>query len=463
MVEEPGCLSNTKSVRTRSVDKEGHDTEYQFKDDDHPLRLVFVCAMWLTGFDVPSLSTLYLDKPMKGHTLMQTIARANRVSAHPIHQVTKTNGEIVDYYNVFRNMKRALADYALGNDEPQDEAPIQEKSNLFALLDDAIAQGLSFCREHNIDLERILTTQDTFKNLDQFQQFADTLLEKDDRRKAVAVYDNTITALYEACKPEILSHPRPLVFVFQYLRGIIDSIIDRTNIDDISLRIAELLDESVVADDRGFKAKDYGAEYKIVQTGKVWDLSQINFEKLKTDFKAAPHKNIAIADLRSFLEDKLNQMLQQNTTRIDFAQRLQVIIERYNSGGSSNENYYESLVDFAENLNQESERHIREGLTEDELELFDLIKKDKMTAEETQKVKLAAKSLLTRLLATQPKVLVQDWYKDDQSQRRVKSTVEEVLDQNLPNSYDRVIFKAKCDTVFDLIYTRASAGQKWIV
>jgi type I restriction enzyme, R subunit len=137
--------------RLNTVDKEGHDLEYQFKDDGHPLRLVFVCAMWLTGFDMPSLSTLYLDKPMKDHTLMQTIARANRVSSHLIHNVTKTNGEIIDYYNVFRNMKRALADYALGDDSPQNEtdidSPVQPKSNLFTLLDDAIAQGLSSSRK----------------------------------------------------------------------------------------------------------------------------------------------------------------------------------------------------------------------------------------------------------------------------------------------------------------------------
>lgn len=161
------------------------------------------------------------------------------------------------------------------------------------------------------------------------------------------------------------------------------------------------------------------------------------------------------------MEDKLNQMLQQNTTRADFARRLQEIIDRYNSGGASTENYYIALVDFAENLQQESERHVREGLTEDELELFDLLKKDQMTMEETQKVKLAAKSLLERLLSTQPKVLVQDWYKNDQTQRQVKSTVETVLDQNLPESYDRAIFKMKCDSIFDLIYNHASAGQKW--
>lgn len=453
--------------RLNAIDKEGHDIEYQFKDAEHPLRLVFVCAMWLTGFDVPSLSTLYLDKPMKDHTLMQTIARANRVCSDTINKVSKTNGEIIDYYNVFRNMKQALADYALGDEAQKDDqdtdSPIQKKSNLFTLLDGAIAQGVAFCKAHDIDLASLLVTKDTFKNLEQFKQFADALLQKDEWRKAFIVYDNTISSLYEACKPEILTEPRPMVCVFQYLRGVIDSIIDRTNIDTVSQRIAELLDESVVANDQGYKTKEYSAEYKIVQSGKVWDLSQTNFDQLKTEFKAAPYKNIEITDLRSFLENKLNQMLQQNTTRTDFAQRLQAIIDRYNAGGSSTETYYDALVDFAENLKQESERHIRLGLTEEELELFDLLKKDKMTAEETQKVKLAAKSLLNRLIATQPKVLVQDWYKDDQSQRRVKSTVEEVLDENLPTSYDRVLFKTKCDIVFDLIYDQAIKGQKWAV
>ena len=156
-------------------------------------------------------------------------------------------------------------------------------------------------------------------------------------------------------------------------------------------------------------------------------------------------------------------MIQQNTTRTDFAQRLQAIVDKYNAGGSSTENYYEALVNFAENLTTEAERHIREGLTEDELEIFDLLKKDKMTAEETQKVKLAAKSLLQRFTTEQPKVLVQDWYKDMQSQRRVKSVVEAILDQNLPDSYDRVLFKFKCDKVFDLIYDHANKGAKWVV
>ena len=84
----------------------------KFKDTDDPLRLVFVCAMWLTGFDAPSCSTVYLDKPMRNHTLMQTIARANRVFPG------KHSGMIVDYANVFASLERALAIYGAGTVAP---------------------------------------------------------------------------------------------------------------------------------------------------------------------------------------------------------------------------------------------------------------------------------------------------------------------------------------------------------
>lgn len=449
--------------RLNSVDSQAHDLEYQFKDPQNPLRLVFVCAMWLTGFDVPTLSTLYLDKPMKAHTLMQTITRANRVTSYIINNIPKTHGEIIDYYNVFRHMKQALADYAIG-DEDMPDSPIQDKSNLFLLLDEAIAQGISFCREKNIALESLLQTDNTFKNLEQFQHFADILLQKDEWYKTFIVYDNTITSLYEACKPEILTtQSRPLVFVFQYLRGVIDSIIERTNIDALSLKISGLLDQSIIAESPGFRAKEYATTYKIVEQGKIWDLSQLDFEKLKADFPTAIYKNIEITNLRSFIEQKLNKMISENITRLDFAQRLQNIIDKYNSGGSSTENYYDELLKFTQSLKSESERHIREGLTQEELELFDLLKKDSMTQEDTQKVKLAAKFLLSRLQAQQPKILVQDWYRDAQGQSKVKLILEEILDQNLPESYDKMQFKTKCDKVFDLIYNYAATGKKWAI
>lgn len=449
-------------ARMVALDKHGHDIEFNFKDAENPLQLVFVCAMWLTGFDAPTVSTLYLDKPMQGHTLMQTIARANRVTSWQIHGVPKRNGEIIDYYNVFRSMKQALKDYARGQDEDE-ELPVREKGALFDLLDDAIAQGLAFCEERGVALAEVLAQDDVFAKLGRFNVFADTLLANEEWRKGFNVYQNTVSALYEACKPEVLSRGKGrTVAAFDYLRGVMDGIVGEADIDAASRRIAELLDESVVVNDaEAFTARQYSAEYQIIQKGKTWDLSKIDFDKLRDEFKQATYKNIEIADLRAFIELKLKQMLTQNASRADFAQRLQKIIDTYNAGGSSTENYYEDLLRFAQDMQVEDERHVREGLSEDELELFDLLLKDNLTQDETLKVKLAAKSLLHRLLEEHPRVLIQDWYKDNQSRRVVRSAVEQVLDANLPESYDRATFKTKCDNVFELIFDLASHGKKW--
>jgi type I restriction enzyme R subunit len=448
--------------RMNALDDNGHDVEYNFKDPGHPLQLVFVCAMWLTGFDVPTLSTLYLDKPMKGHTLMQAIARANRVTSWKINGIEKKNGEVIDYYNVFRNMRLALKDYAQGQ-EGREDLPVQEKSALIKLLDDAIAQGTDYCSERGVDLAALLATQDVFKKIKAFEDYADMLLAQEEWWKGFTVYENTITCLYEACKPEILGKPVVRsVAVFQYLRGVLDAVIEQTSLDSAAQRVNELLDQSLVVDHTGGQVHERASiEYRIPTSGKPWDLSKIDFEKLKEDFKAAPHKNIEIADLRAFIQKKLEQMLNGNATRTDFATRLQGIIDRYNAGSSSADQYYSELVRFAQALKEESERHIREELTEDELELFDLLKKPKMTQAETQKVRLAAKALLHRLMEEAPKVLVQDWFKDSTSQKRVKTAVETVLDGSLPESYDRAVFTEKCNSVFDLMVNYASRGLKW--
>ena len=449
-------------TRMNQLDAHGHDVEYNFKDPEHPLQLVFVCAMWLTGFDAPTVSTLYLDKPMRGHTLMQTIARANRVTPYQINGVAKTNGEIVDYYNVFRNMKRALRDYAQGPDDA-DDVPVQDKSALFDLLDDAVAQGLAYCDERGVPLREALGRGDVFTRLGQFNAFADTLFAQDEWRKAFNVYENAISGLYEACKPGVLTRGSSrAVSAFQYLRGVMDAITEEADIETVSQRLAELLDESVVVNNaEKFTARQFETEYKIIQKSKGWDLSRVNVEKLREEFKQAPFKNIAIADLRAFLQHKLALMLAQNATRTDFALKLQQVIDAYNNGSSSIDNAYAELAEFADALKEEEQRHIREGLTEDELELFDLLRKDAMTQDETQRVRLAAKDLLHRLIEEHPKLLVQDWHKDNQTQHKVRSEIQRVLDQDLPASYDRSLFKQKCDNVFDLALEYAQRGKKW--
>ena len=462
-----GLDINHHRERMNLADANGLDVEHNFKDPEHPLQLVFVCAMWLTGFDAPTVSTLYLDKPMKDHTLMQTIARANRVASYKIKGYTsefieKRNGDIVDYYNVFRNMKKALRDYAQGEDD--ERLPVQEKSQLFVLLDEAIDKAEQFCLEHEIDLKLVLDRKEVFKNIGYFNDFADKLLSNDEWRKTFNIYENTVTSLYEASKPEILQQPpRIMIAAIQYLRGVVDSIVEKVDIEAISAKIGSLLDESVVVDESEKNKLNelFHPEYEIIQKGKTWNLSKIDFDKLKEDFKKVSHKNIEIADLREFIDGKITQMMGQNKSRIAFAIRLQKIIDQYNSGASSVENYYEELVNAAADLKEEDQRHVREGLTEDELELYDLLYKPKLTKKEEKKVKLAAKHLLARLKDEQPKVLVQDWWKNSQTIESVRSTVSEVLNDDLPESYDRTLFQKKCDNVYELIYDLSATGQRW--
>ena len=117
----------------------------KFKDTDDPLRLVFVCAMWLTGFDAPSCSTVYLDKPMRNHTLMQTIARANRVFPG------KHSGVIVDYANVFASLEKALAIYGAGKGGA---SPVRDKQELVEELREAVDDATAFCARHGFCLPK---------------------------------------------------------------------------------------------------------------------------------------------------------------------------------------------------------------------------------------------------------------------------------------------------------------------
>ena len=416
-------------ARMNRLDLHIADVETNFKDEAHPLQLVFVCTMWLTGFDAPSLSTLYLDKPMKDHTLMQTIARANRVTPWKINGVEKMNGEIVDYYNVFRNMKKALKAYAQGADG-LDEPPVRDKAQLFTLLDGAIEQALTHCDVNGIGLRGLLSKGDVFERLGVFNQLADTLLTHDELRRTFYVYENTVSSLYEACKPEVLGLGKTrTVAALAYLRGIAEALVEQQDIGAVAARVSALLDESIVVNNSEAQGvKDFGAVYNIIKPGRTWDLSKIDFDKLRQDFGTAIYKNIEIADLRGFIARKLELMLAQNSTRGQFAQRFQQIIENYNAGGSSTEQYFEQLVQFSQDMRAEDERHAKEGLSQDELEIFDLLKKEALSQPEIQKVKLAAKALLHRLQSETPRVLVQDWYKTDQTRRVVRSAVAEVLD-----------------------------------
>lgn len=457
-------LDITPHIRKmQKLDDNGHDLEYRFQEfPDDPFQLVFVCAMWLTGFDSPTLSDMYLDKPMVGHTLMQTIARANRVSPD------KICGRIIDYYGVFRNLKKALADYATGEEEIEDgemkpgNLPVEEKERLFELLKEAINEANEFCIPLDIKLDQILDSSDTFENISLFENFADKILANEDYKKNFFVYSNTVDSLYEACKPDIYNRKDDyeLLEVIRYLRKVVDRKKFTGDLDAARAKYAEIIDLSIST----AAEKDAEKLGFTIAKARVIDISKFDFEKLREKFKKTEFKHIEIEDLRIFIEDKLQKLIDQNITRTNFAERLQKIIDEYNSGSMNVENYFEELVDFSKKLREEEERHIRENLSSDELEIFDLIRQTNknLTRKEEQLVKLAARDLLARLKEVREQLFVADWYRDEVSRLTVLSFIKESLNRNLPPSYLPGIFDKTCNIVVEHLQRISEREGKWV-
>jgi type I restriction enzyme R subunit len=166
----------------------------KFKDPDDPLRLVFVCAMWLTGFDAPSCSTIYLDKPMRNHTLMQTVARANRVFPG------KHSGLIVDYANVFASLEKALAIYGKGSGGA---TPVRDKQELVEDLRGALVAAIAFCLPHGVDVAAIAAlSSGGMQRLSGLADAVDRLIAPDPIRKDFLAHERLVHALYQAVKPD---------------------------------------------------------------------------------------------------------------------------------------------------------------------------------------------------------------------------------------------------------------------
>ncbi len=439
--------------KMNEITPEGLDIEDRFKLPYDNLQLVFVCAMWLTGFDVKNLSTLYLDKPMKGHTLMQAIARTNRV--YP----GKSCGVIVDYVNVFKYMQKALTEYAAGSDGT--EFPAKDIDALIGYIDETITHADEQLMSLGINIGEIVENNSTLDRIDLLRNAYDTIISNDESKEKIKVIVNTLVNLYDASKPEVFEKhwTNDKFSALVYLHGLLSNSIDDEKVNRARVRMAKVLDGSVsaaAADDES------GTEY-VIHQGKVIDLSKIDVEELRKEIKTAQYKAIEIDDLKAYIEQALEQMLNRNCTRTAFSQRFRSIIDRYNAGGSENEDYYEQLVKLIEDMQTENTRASTEGLTEEELEIYDLLTAGKKLSQaDEQKVKLSAKNLFKKLNESKKELLVVDWYKDEQPKSRVKSAIELMLNEDLPDSYDKASFRSKIDLLMNHFVDMAVQGYGWI-
>lgn len=445
------CLDISKHKAKMAEIKDGKDLEDRFKDPDDNFSLVFVCAMWLTGFDVKNLSTLYLDKPMKSHTLMQAIARANRV--YP----GKPCGIIVDYVNVFKYMKQALSDYGSGGDDG--EYPAKDIESLKSMIDSCVNEGEEFLKILGINLDDIISETDTFSKSASILDAYNTIIATDDAKEKFKVITNTMCNLYEASKPEIFEQhwKNPKFSPLKYLHDMFNNSVSDERVNKAKQQMSELLDRSITS-----SSVESNSEV-VIHQGKVIDLSKLDTDDLRKEIKTAPYKAIEIDNLKEYLKKALEQMINKNVERVKFSERFKGIVDRYNSGSSENEDYYEQLLQLIEDLKAESNRANFEGLTEEELELYDLlVKGKKLTKAEEHAVKLAAKGIYTKLTEEKTELFVVDWYKDDQPKLKVKQAIEKVLDDDLPLCYDKESFNSKTNLLLNHFIDMSIQGYGWV-
>jgi len=413
--------------------------------------------MWMTGFDVPSCATIYLDKPMRNHTLMQTIARANRVFKD------KVNGLIVDYIGVFRDLQRALAIYA---PTPEDSArPIQSKAALVAELREALGEATAFCLGRGVVLARLLAAnafsqvalieqatqsivlQEGVVLPDSLEDGVEKLLINDENKRRYLALADRVWSLFGAIKPDpAVNEFLPACTLLRIMADKIRLLQRTTEVPDLLGQVEQVLDQSILVAD----------EEPTYHAGKPIDLSKIDFDALRTRFEQSRQRTEA-EKLRGFVNAKLQQMVRLNRTRADLQEAFQRLVDQYNSGASDVEEFFARLVTFAQGLQEEDRRAIGENLSEEELVLFDLLTKPEiqMTKAEREQVKKAAKDLLETLKREK---LVLDWRKKQQTMAAVRQTIEEALDRGLPKAYDQPLYQAKCQQLY-LHFYESYAGE----
>lgn len=424
---------NGLDIRPHRKRMAAENLEEIFKDSTSKVKIAFVCSKWREGFDVPSLSTIYLDRPMKDHSLMQTIARANRVFGD------KPGGFIVDYAGIFRNLEQALKIYATPRSGGV-EIPIKPKEKLVEALEQKLKEIDEFLSGLSVNPVKIIKTKSSFDKINLLKDATDSILINESTKKKFLTEAGTALKIYKS----ILPHKRaseffPQVTLYEELVNEIRSLDPEVDISRVTDGIQRVLDTSI-------KPREYIIEES--KKGRIIALRDIDFDTLADRFDKQ-HKNTEFEWLKNLLSYKLKEMVKINNSRLDYQKSFEKLIENYNSGSDNSDYLYRELIEFAKKLKKEDERAIIENLTEEELSLFDKLKKPDLTEKDKKQVKQVARDLLSTLKAEK---LVLDWRKKQQAMAAVKKEIEDELDKGLPESYDSRIYEEKCNTVFQHIY-----------
>ena len=422
-----------EKMEKRKLDKE-------FKDAKNPFRVVFVCAMWLTGFDVKCLSCLYLDKPLKAHTLMQTIARANRVAEG------KSNGLIIDYVGIVKALRKALADYTANVGGQGGDDPTVDKDLLIKRIIETIEKTKDYLKTKDYDLQNLIDASG-FEKLTQLQAAANAVCGSVEDKKSFTTYASELKRLMKYTdRDEVTGAPRKEYEAIAAIYAELQKKRKHVDTTDLMVEINQIISEYVDVEP---------APSGDTEAGKRFDISEIDFDLLRREFAKSKTKNLIMRDLEEVIQQKLDSLLFTNPNRMNYYERYQEIIENYNSeqDRATIEKTFMDLMDLANSMDEEEKRYVREGFSSDEeLSMYDMLFRDDLDKQDIKKLKEVSVSLLQKIKA---KIAELDHWTDKQETKaEVDNLIRDILWNDLPEAYDEISISAYRQKIYEYVYTR---------
>lgn len=419
-----------EKMEKRELDKE-------FKDCENPLRIVFVCAMWLTGFDVKCLSCLYLDKPLKAHTLMQTIARANRVSEG------KSNGLIIDYIGIVKALRKALADYT-ANIGTGTVNPTIDKEQLIKRIIEVVDKTKLFLSENDFELQMLIDASN-FVKIEYLQDGANAMCGTLEIKKTFSTYAQELNRLIKyADRDDITNQTRKECEAIAAIYNEIQKKRRHIDTTDLSIEINSIISEYVEVDTTNLKVAESSFRY---------DISGIDFDLLRKEFAKVKQKNLFMRDLEESIKQKIILMMTVNPNRVNYYERYQEIIEAYNEeqDRAKIEQTFEELMSLANSMSEEEKRYVSEGFENDEeLTFYDLLFKENLSKNEIKNLKEVSINLYSEIKG---KIKEYDHWKDKQETKAaIDNLIRDILWAKLPESYSENDISLYRHNVYEYVY-----------
>ncbi|GHU67928.1 DEAD/DEAH box helicase [Clostridia bacterium] len=413
------------------------DMDDEFKNPNNPFRVAFVCAMWLTGFDVKSLALIYLDKPLKAHTLMQTIARANRVYEG------KSNGLIVDYIGVVKALRDALAQYTIDRENFSTD-PTFDKAELLQRIVELLNEIAGLMKEHGFDLYALLQAEG-FEKLALVKAGANAMCDSMDTRKRFEILARELFRIYKYVnREEITDENRALKNAISAIYDQMQEKRQHADITDLMLELQLIVNEYIEV--------TTNADVEGLALSRRFDLSKIDFERLREEFARVKNKNLMMKDLQDLVEERLDRMIRTNPTRIDYYDKYQKIIDAYNAeqDQAAIEKTFIDLTNLMNDLDDESKRYARTGFdNDDELAVYDLLMKESLTPAEIKQIKALAARLLENVKAKIREL--NNWREKEETRSIINNLIRDVLFCGLPDSYDKEGLNTHKDKVYRFV------------